>query len=125
MRRLFIALMIVLLPVRGWLGDAMAMEMTQHALHAGTAATAMAAHDAHGAVPDCHGAAAESPAEAPAAASHDGCGTCTACQVCHTVALADVFPSQPARGAPHVLVPAPATGFISAEPAPGFKPPIS
>jgi len=118
MRRLFIALMIVLLPVRGWLGDAMAMEMTQHALHAGTAATAMA--------PDCHGAAAQSPDEtSPPAASHDGCGTCTACQVCHTVALADVLLARPARGAPHVLAPAPATGFISAEPARGFKPPIS
>ena len=34
MRRLLVALMILLLPLRGWIGDVMAMELMQPALQA-------------------------------------------------------------------------------------------
>jgi len=138
MHRWFLIVMIALLPLRGWAGEAMAGEMIARQVAAvqdvavatmdfqpipervagdighrapGEAATPMA---------DCHGAAVP-----PAASAHDGCGACSACQACQSAAF--VMPSvrvtmgSAARLAPPV---APAR-FASAEPTRGFKPPIS
>lgn len=143
MRTLLLALMIALLPIRGWLGDAMAVEMVRHSLPAASAAAmATAATQAH-----CHEAmeAAEaadgmdhmamSLADHHAGsqhngsdnddAGHQGCGTCTACQVCHTVALGGMPFVDIVHSAPQAPPAAHATRFASAEPAPGLKPPIS
>lgn len=124
-RILFLALLIALLPLRGWVGDAMAMERTAAAL-AQTAEHSlmvdMADHHA-----DCHGHAATVNAHAEAAppSMADDCGSCTACQICHTLALTPVsltsVPSPHLAGHPD----APVITFSSAERAPGFKPPIS
>jgi len=154
MRTLFLALMIALLPVRGWLGDAMAIEMARHSMPAASAPAASAAavateahcheaeagmamddapaadntprtmhamqHDAHPAA-DAHGAHGDGDR-----ASHQGCGTCTACQVCHSVALGGGDEAAGiAHGAPQAVPAAPAARFASAEPAQGLKPPIS
>jgi len=141
MRTLFLALMIALLPIRGWLGDAMAIEMVRHAMPAAEAVagaaraateahcheagdmamTAMdnAAHADH-AMADTHGDGSDSDH-----ASHQGCGTCTACQVCHSVALGGTELRGIAHDAPQAAPAAPAARFASTEPFLGLKPPIS
>jgi hypothetical protein len=143
MRTLLLALMIALLPIRGWLGDAMAVEMVRHSLPAASlvaeAAPAKAAADAH-----CHEAmeAADGGMDTMAhhagahddggnsssndhGADHQGCGTCTVCQVCHTVALGGTPLIDIVHSAPQAPPTAHAARFASAEPAPGLKPPIS
>lgn len=98
MRTLLLALMIALLPIRGWLGDAMALEMVRHSLPAAEAVVAAANGIAE---THCHEAAMEADTGHDMAAMHGtsgdsqqshgtdhaNCGTCVACQVCHTVAL--------------------------------------
>ncbi|MET3493062.1 DUF2946 family protein [Variovorax boronicumulans] len=130
MRTLLLALMIALLPIRGWLGDAMAVEMVRHSM---PAASASVAADAH-----CHEAmdAADHGTDTMAhhddgsssndhGADHQDCGTCTACQVCHTVALGGTPLVDIAHSAPQAPPAARAARFASAEPVPGLKPPIS
>jgi hypothetical protein len=121
MRTLLLALMIALLPIRGWLGDAMAFEMVQHSLPA-AAAHCQDAMDASGAM-----------GKSDPATTHDGnhgagqqnCGTCGACQVCHTVALGGMPRFDAPRTAPHAPPASYPARFASAAPAPGLKPPIS
>ncbi|MDQ0037729.1 uncharacterized protein involved in copper resistance [Variovorax boronicumulans] len=141
MRTLLLALMIALLPIRGWLGDAMAVEMVRHSLPAASlvaqeASPASAAVDAH-----CHEAmeAADDSGGMDTMAhhhddgsssndhgtDHQGCGTCTACQVCHTVALGGMPLVDIAHSAPQAPPAAHAARFASAEPVLGLKPPIS
>lgn len=144
MRHLLLALMIALLPLRGWVGDAMAMEMMASALdHRVESASYFIASHADSTSPeaqfnaqpmdmvhaDCPGhATMASSGNTPADSQHHAdaadCATCAACQICHTVALtpiplqiaAAVLPAgQPQTSSPH---------FASAERTPGFKPPI-
>lgn len=131
MRHFVLVLMIALLPLRGWVGDAMAMElapsrMAAHALP--TAEPAQGPH--HGAMAaagmaapaDCPGHAAAQDETQPKAAD---CNTCTACQSCHAVALTPSFPHLAPAPLPANRPLAAAHHFASAERAPGFKPPIS
>lgn len=119
--------MIALLPLRGWVGDVMAAQMTStvlvqtsvasyHAMHDTPADMALHAdcaghHDSHA---DCD----------PQASNPSDCGSCTACQICHSVALTlpvsqhspvRLSSMQPQTSHPH---------FTSVARAPGFKPPI-
>jgi hypothetical protein len=142
MRHLFLAFLIALLPLRGWVGDVMAAQMssaalaqtaavhphpTQHPSPHGTAAEpAMALHaDPHA---DCPGHAAML---ADAAASHDTadnsedpCNSCTVCQLCHTPALTVEIVKRPLMAA---AVPPQATPHVYTDAlrVPGFKPPIA
>jgi hypothetical protein len=139
MRTLLLALMIALLPIRGWLGDAMAVEMVRHSLPAASLVSQAPSSGAMAAQAHCHeamGADGSMDAMADHAGSHDsssndngadhqGCGTCTACQVCHTVALGGMPLIDTVHSAPQAPPAAHATRFASAEPAPGLKPPIS
>jgi hypothetical protein len=146
MRHLLLALLIALLPLRGWVGDAMATQMAAGQLqhpsaqaevqaahsHEEEVATEMArAHIGH------HGEAAaqasqtlhdcaEQTADNNGGHSSDGhCETCAACQACHTVALSPAAPGLPAVfSAPTLPLPA-ADQFASADAALGQKPPIS
>lgn len=140
MRRLILALLIVLLPLRSGMGDAMAMQMAS----GGSGAPAAAVHGATGAhhpedpaseahhrpvhdvapsavaLGDCadHGASG-----APDASVH--CQTCTFCQACHAVAIAL---TPPELAATRPADPLPFVGehrFASAERARWLKPPIS
>lgn len=163
--RIFVlALAILLLPLRGWLGDGMSVAMAMQAVQSMAVASSGGAHDAHQAH-ELHGAhaghgtsaalAAQSSmtehtghdsaqandmsgdvvgvgkshmAGSAGAASHD-CQTtqhgCSDCQLCHSVAVT-VWPEVVALVAPPASAPASArAAFASAEPAPGFKPPIS
>ena len=124
MRSLVLVLAILLLPLRGWLGDGMGTAMAIEAAQAPAAVHAMSAdahsmhgmhemheaegtsHEAHTTAPDCH-------------------SSCSDCQLCHSVAMA-VPPALTAAVEAPRTAPAFAPGaFASAEPAPGFKPPIS
>lgn len=121
MRYLVIALMIVLLPLRGWAGDSMATQMASTAVNieAGAART----HEMS-AVIDCAGHYAGKQADASESKSANG-ETCQACQACHTVALSSRTAGDSVMfGTPAPLLIA-AAQFTSADLALGQKPPIS
>ena len=137
MRRFVLAFMIVLLPLRGWAGDVMAVEIASMvvATKSGAARTheigANATFDHQNralgtpqTLPDCHEQLAGHP-EPSKAANNDHCGTCQACQACHTVALSPSSLGVTASFASPQLRPARAAAFTSASAALGQKPPIS
>ena len=133
MRRLLLILMIALLPLRGWAGDAMATGMAAGQIAQLQVATKSIATHAHpagakadfyhqmAALPDCAGHDAGDGDHA--GDSH--CNTCSACQACHTVALThsapDVAPVSHAFALPYSA----ADQFASADAALRQKPPIS
>lgn len=124
MRHLLIAFLIALLPLRGWVGDAMAVSMLtapdQGAAHAGCAENvappalqAAASHDM--AMQDA----------ATAQAQDDGAQTHSACDVCNGAVMGLPTPlGVPARQAHPRLAPH-TVWFASSEPQPGHKPPIA
>lgn len=121
--------MMALLPLRGWLGDAMAMQQMAPAMQAAAAAAPASAHAGHAAMPchDTNETAAPAAGTDGEAGSHDshGHGHCTACQICHSVAAgtnhAPPRPSAWRHAAPHTATPR----FVSAEPRRLAEPPIS
>jgi hypothetical protein len=142
------ALMIALLPLRGWMGDAMATQMAVQAVQVAQTAqgaqTTPARHstsvEATPAMqPALHGApAAAMPADCLSHGSVDAseadeagttplgahCENCSACQACHTVALS---PSTAQHSAAALRITHPASGltrFASFDAASGQKPPI-
>lgn len=142
MRRWFVLLLVLLLPLRGWIGEAMAGEMLAQRVAVAAAATqhghAGPIHAQHGHGPahrlaqapehDCLGHAHAQPhtdASAKAQLPDSGCGTCASCQVCSSVALGFHVPALPvidfAQAPPSVRLP----HFASAEPRLRDKPPIS
>lgn len=134
MRRWLLILMLVLLPLRGWVGEAMAGDMLrQHGMPMATQAKA-AGHAQHVSVPHCHeavhagqdcGKHAAPAASAPDAGSHAAghAPTCASCQACSSVALGPcVFAPEPVRFSHPRPLADPVT-FTSAEPALAFKPP--
>jgi hypothetical protein len=124
MRHILLVLMIALLPVRGWVGDVMAAQMISDRLQPAAVAPA-ATETAHAECPGHAAMAAQAGAPQPEAASHESCASCVTCQVCASVALLQPTAAQQPAALP---LERPATGgaqFASAEPAPGFKPPIS
>lgn len=124
MRCLVVVLMILLLPLRGWAGDAMATQMATHVTSpaVGIEAGAARTHDM-GASSDCAGHQASKQADSSDAKSANG-ETCQACQACHTVALS----SSTAIDSVLFQAPSPplvtAAQFTSADTALGQKPPI-
>ena len=148
MRIFLFALMIALLPLRGFAGDVMATEMAivmvgQMQAHRADAIENIAVHADHAGASghfDSHhetAAAQEAATTANACAGHvaaeqchsssnhgDNHGSCQACQACHTVALSLAFnQAQPVLASsmlPHLV----AAQFASAEAALGQKPPI-
>ncbi len=119
-----LALTIALLPLRGWLGDAMAMQQMAQALE--PTQVSAAPGDCHQALGHQDQAHHDTPANAQDAAHTSGdCGGCTSCQICHSVALA-VFTPWASMAAPGASAPqTQAKLHASVERAPGFKPPIS
>jgi hypothetical protein len=126
MRHLLLALLIALLPIRGWVGDAMAVAMLAPPAHSmNQAAQADAAppcpdHAAPAASAALHGeAAADQHADAGSDHSH------SSCDVCNGPAMALSAPAQLALARAHGLRVPPAAHFASSEPHRGIKPPIS
>lgn len=128
MRILILVLAILLLPLRGWIGDAMATQVAVQAVR-GTPAAATSAleapHAMHSMEGMAHDEAAPDEPHAQDASSHDCQSTCSSCQLCHSVAMtfqvAVPMLSEAPRGAPAGAI----STFASADTARGLKPPIS
>lgn len=125
MRRWLVLLLVLLLPMRAWVGEAMAGEM----LHL-PAAVMAAGHAAeappqgHGPHADCAGHAHASGAQPDAQPAFDpDCRTCASCQACSAVALAAQLPVRAAASFSHPQPQAVPLAFSSAEPHLAFKPP--
>ena len=142
MRQLFLILMIALLPLRGWVSDAMATGMAagqvEHSQQRQVAIKSIAthAHETSGkahlehemTVPDVTQTLADCAGHGPDSEAHPGtshCDSCSACQACHTVALSSFsslqFTAFHAFAAPRAA----SAQFASADAALRQKPPIS
>jgi hypothetical protein len=117
MRHLMLALMIALLPIRGWMGDAMAVAMLATPAHAMSQAASAEA-------PPCPdhamgGDAAGSQGDNGSEHAHKSC------DVCNGPAMVLSLPFMPAFAPVHGMLMPPAERFASSEPQRGTKPPIS
>lgn len=137
-RHIVLALMIALLPLRGWVGDAMAGQMLQQQFSAINSEAShidstrgSASFDAylapHG--QDCEGhMGARAPMDHSAnmgdMAAND-CATCPSCQVCHGFMLVMPLPATLLTAHPQTAPAVRGETFASAEATQGFKPPIS
>lgn len=135
MRRWFFVFLMFLLPLRGWVGDAMAMQMALPGHHAPTSGSMQLAdvdaEPAHlhlstmavAAADDCGGHAGSLDTDDAMVTTH--CEVCAMCQTCHTVAVL-LFPELMATLQVNPTSP-PATMqvFASADRALLLKPPIS
>lgn len=122
MRRLGLLLLICLLTLRVWVGDAMAFASLPPEQGSASMATTGQA------LPPCHEAAAlvstahtQAPQDAGPA---DHGGPCNACQVCHLPLLAWALPACLGGPLPQAVQIAPVARFQSAHLAPHLKPPI-
>lgn len=113
MRHLLIALVIALLPLRAWVGDAMAITMQMPA-----PAQEMVSASSAEAAPCADHATGES-AAAPMDHQH------SSCEVCHGPAMPLALQTAPLPQAVHGVLPTPTERFTSLLPQPGIKPPIS
>jgi hypothetical protein len=126
MRHLLFALLIALLPLRGWMGDAMATQMAAGQLQHQPMQTVDSAHaEPHAEnTPPLHDCAGQDD-DGSTQADGGHCKTCAACQACHTVALSRAGPGlMPVLSAPGLPRTA-ADLFASADAALRKKPPIS
>lgn len=118
MRRLFVLLILIaLLPLRSWAGDAMAIQMAAQAHGSRMAAPAEHAN--------CHEMQADAMRAAQDKPAPDSCATCAFCQACFTIAIALPPLSAGAQAQPHGLPLAGSVQFTSATLALSHKPPIS
>jgi hypothetical protein len=127
MHRWLLVLLVALLPLRGWVGEAMAGQMLQQQLAIAAAVQAPAPHHGAKAHEDCMGhQAADATGDAAADSPNSpDCPTCASCQVCSAVAIAPVTRGTPSAG---FSQPPPASierAHASAERVNAFKPPIS
>ena len=140
MHRWLLVLLVALLPLRGWVGEAMAGQMLQQRLavieaaSAGAQTLAAASEDCHGHAAKPHGPMlqghgpehAAAPDTGPASDWQSEGSLCASCQMCSAVAL--LLPVDAPLSAPAVSQPRPlglARLSLSAERAQLFKPPIS
>jgi hypothetical protein len=121
--RLFVlVLAIVLLPLRGWMGNAMAMQMPSGPTHVAMAAPAQQAatqpcsHDAMAHHPSADHADHACTAHAPSdgALQHDGHAPCSQCQLCHSALLCTALPVMPPARPADTQPREPAPRFASA-----------
>lgn len=126
MRFWIVALMIALLPLRGWVGDAMALERLAHTPEAPAVVAAL--------VHDCHEAAApEASSSAMHADSHGQAAHADqaphhshlSCDLCNVPALHPPVPMLATDTAPHPLRVISQEHFASVEPQRDRKPPIA
>ncbi len=123
MRVFVLVLAILLLPLRGWMGNAMAMDTSAHA-EATRSSTGHRMNAGSGTAHDCHGAKATSLTD-HGPTTPDCQTSCANCQLCSSVALTAWPELAVFREAPHTAPEHAPVAFASAEPAPGLKPPIS
>ena len=144
MRHLILALMILLLPLRGWMGDAMATNMAIDMATSVAPAVKTTAADAKKTslnghfeypllvqaapavavqtLPDCAGHVSSDEAHGM---QDEHCKPCQSCQACHTLALSSSLPDLRSVFAAPLMPLAMTAQFTSAVAALGQKPPIS
>lgn len=125
-------LLMAVLPLHAWagatlsvaraLGHGAAAPVHATAMPHGPAAATPGAHEA-----DCleHGTATHHHVVAPDGDDAGACPTCPACHACSPAALVSAWPGTVAPGFGAPRPDGAPTRFASAEPGPGFKPPIS
>ena len=118
---LLLAVMVVLLPLRGWAGTTMAVGMVVQQAAAAQAGPMAGMPD------DCpmRLGATSTPSNAPGDTNSPPCSGCDTCELCLAIAsfTTPQFHAKPLR---HSTVPAAVPhGFVSADRARGLKPPIS
>lgn len=134
MRAAFFVLMMVLLPIRAWVGDAMVIQTasisTSPALagvkvNSGSSLTPLPCHEA--ATVSAHTTdLTEPPAVAgDSASAHGDCAQCSTCQMCHSVALFTAIDCWSALVLPRLEVRSSLSLFVSVPLAQHLKPPIS
>ncbi len=112
MRHLLFAVLIALLPLRAWVGDAMAINMLVPS--SGHETMVMTAVDA-----------APCPDHAMDPSAGSGDHQHQTCDVCNGPAMALASPLALQASAKHSVLPTPTERFVSSVPPPGNKPPIS
>lgn len=124
MRHLLLALIIALLPIRSWMGDAMAVAMLAAPAHAMN----QAASDTGHAMDTGHDMGSEHATMTGDHADMQDSGsehTHKSCEVCNGPAMALSIPAVPTLAPQHGMLVPPAERFASSEPHRGIKPPIS
>lgn len=132
MRLWIVALMIALLPLRGWVGDAMALERLAHPPEA-PAVVAALVHDCHEAVAPEGSSSATHATHAMHADSHGQAAHADqaphhshlSCDLCNVPALHPPVPMLATDTAPHPLRVISQEHFASVEPQRDRKPPIA
>jgi hypothetical protein len=132
MLRWILLLTIALLPLRGWMGDAVAGERAAQvaAMHSAVVHHQEApigsrtAGDGHDHV-DCMDDVQAQAEGDPVAVAGGDCPTCSHCQACSGVALTSNSTISLPEGYDSLRPSATIDPFASADRAPGFKPPIS
>lgn len=129
-RMLLLAVMIVLMPIRGVIGDAMAIGMQTHS--SSQSSINQSAHVDGNKLIECHEHAgsvsvdkADINVTSVAKQNSGGCSNCSLCDVCHSVAftLSGMQDSLDVMSSLHPQVGN--TAYLSAERATSLKPPIS
>ena len=130
MRVLWIVLMVCLLPLRGWAGQLMAVDMAmQQFVHAAASEPVVAGSHIAGpmdAMPeDCPMHAEASGTPKNLAIGGPACSGCDTCELCLAIASFTVPQFQAMPFSPRVAPAAVPHGFFSADHASRLKPPIS
>lgn len=116
MRVLFLVLLIAVLPLRLWAGEAVAVNMaSQHEVAVQSPC------------PDHHAASmgdSTSPSDPSDNAVHNHCGTIGGCNICHTAVATTAFNTLPPVALPRGMAPSDEVPFASATAEPSLKPPI-
>ena len=118
MRRLLLVFMIALLPLRGLVGDAMAVAMNSSPSHEGVPVVAMDTMP-------CPDHAATAHPEHDDASAHDAEHQHAVCDLCNGPAMTRTLPSDAPPAPSHGVQVPPVQHFASSEPHRGSKPPIS
>lgn len=118
MRRLLLVFMIALLPLRGLVGDAMAVAMNSSPSHEGVPVVAMDTMP-------CPDHAATAHPEHDDASAHDAEHQHAVCDLCNGPAMTRTLPSDAPPAPSHGVQVPPVEHFASSEPHRGSKPPIS
>jgi mono/diheme cytochrome c family protein len=122
MRRFLMWMMICLLPLRLWAGDAMAVQHTQPAAHAAVLVAAQDAHPCHGTDAAATEAAAGTDKASNTAITEHG-STCGDCSVCHGPLAGLALPTWAAPALPDGVPQALGWSALSASALPHLKPP--
>lgn len=113
MRRLFLILLMVLLPLSSWAGNAMAINMV---------AAKLAAQDDAMANSHCPNMAAMHEAQPE---NSQQSAACTDCQACHLLAMQAVIFSTTSTAHSSIVLQTEHSSFVSTQLSPTIKPPIS